>query len=298
MITFDEFIQKYTGKKVEYHSYGTGALYQCVDAINFYIVEVLGLQAIIGTNAQDFPSKASKTDYDYILNTPTGLPQKGDIMIFKSADNVGHISVFIEGNLNLFTSFEQNYPTGSPCKKVSHNYRNVLGWLHPKQQPMSNTINIAKDTFEKLVQKSTNYDTITKYLIPEANPDTTTTEQLINVVAGLKSRATDQENKAVKAEAELANKIDEISRLKAEIANLESLVKQTEDSLNSNVKQYKILIDEYKGQLTTKQGEIDRLAKELGQANIALAECGTKKEYDDIFELKLGGKVYKFVVMK
>ena len=137
-ISFDDFIKKYEGKFVEYHSYGTGALNQCVDLANAYITEVLGLPAIIGTNAQDFPSKASKTDYDYILNTPTGVPLKGDIMIFKSADGVGHISVFIEGNTNLFTSFDQNYPLNSPCKKVSHNYRNVLGWLHPKKETMSN----------------------------------------------------------------------------------------------------------------------------------------------------------------
>lgn len=135
-MTLDEFVTKYLGKYVEYHSYGTGALNQCVDLVNQYIVEVLGLPAIIGTNAQDFPSKAG-SNYDYILNTPTGVPSKGDLVIFKSADNVGHISIFLEGNANLFTSLDQNYPTGSPVKKVSHNYRNVLGWLHPKNTNMT-----------------------------------------------------------------------------------------------------------------------------------------------------------------
>lgn len=135
-MTLDEFVTKYEGKFVEYHSFGTGAVNQCVDLCNQYIVEVLGLPAIIGTNAQDFPSKAG-TNYDYILNTPTGVPSKGDLVIFKSADNVGHISIFLEGNTNLFTSLDQNYPTGSPVKKVSHNYRNVLGWLHPKKADMT-----------------------------------------------------------------------------------------------------------------------------------------------------------------
>jgi len=136
MITLDEFITKYTGKFVEYHSYGTGAVNQCVDLCNQYIVECLGLPAIIGTNAQDFPSKAG-SNYDYILNTPTGIPSKGDLVIFKSADNVGHISIFIEGTATKFTSFDQNYPTGSPCKQVGHYYTNVLGWMKPKKANMT-----------------------------------------------------------------------------------------------------------------------------------------------------------------
>lgn len=153
-----EFVDKYNGKFVEYHSYGTGALNQCVDVCNQYIVEVLGLTAIIGTNAQDFPSKANPADYDYIVNTPLGVPEAGDLVIFKSTDNVGHISIFLEGNANLFTSFDQNYPTGSPCQKVSHNYRNVLGWLHPKQKPMSNALQECLAQHTLLVNKCNEKD--------------------------------------------------------------------------------------------------------------------------------------------
>jgi len=129
-MTLDTFITKYNGKKVEYHSYSSGALYQCTDLANQYIVEVLNLTPIIGTNAQDFPTKRGN-EFNWIINTPDALPTKGALMIFKSTDGVGHISIFVEGNLNLFRSFDQNYPTGSPCKIVQHNYRNVLGWLTP-----------------------------------------------------------------------------------------------------------------------------------------------------------------------
>jgi len=129
-MTLDTFITKYNGKKVEYHSYSSGALYQCTDLANQYIVEVLNLTPIIGTNAQDFPTKRGN-EFNWIINTPDALPTKGALMIFKSTDGVGHISIFVEGNLNLFRSFDQNYPTGSPCKIVQHNYRNVFGWLTP-----------------------------------------------------------------------------------------------------------------------------------------------------------------------
>ena len=138
-MTLNTFITKYNGQKVEYHSYSSGALYQCVDLANQYITEVLGLPAIIGTNAQDFPTKRGQ-NYDWILNTPTGVPSPGDLMIFKSPDNVGHISIFVEGDANSFKSFDQNYPTGSPSKIVTHNYKNVIGWMHPRKETMSDLL--------------------------------------------------------------------------------------------------------------------------------------------------------------
>lgn len=138
-MTLNTFITKYNGKKVEYHSYSSGALYQCVDLANQYITEVLGLPAIIGTNAQDFPTKRGQ-NYDWILNTPTGVPSPGDLVIFKSPDNVGHISIFIEGDANSFKSFDQNYPSGSPSKIVTHNYNNVIGWMHPRKETMSDLL--------------------------------------------------------------------------------------------------------------------------------------------------------------
>jgi len=160
-MTLNTFISTYNGKKVEYHSYNPNALYQCTDLANQYITEVLGLPAIIGTNAQDFPTKRGQ-NYDWILNTPTGVPSPGDLMIFKSPDGVGHISIFVEGDANSFKSFDQNYPTGSPSKIVTHNYKNVIGWMHPRKESMPETIQVEKAVFENLVTKATKYDEIVK----------------------------------------------------------------------------------------------------------------------------------------
>jgi len=156
-----QFITKYSGKYVEYHSYSAGAKNQCVDLVNQYITEVLGLPAIIGTNAQDFPTKRGN-NYDWILNSPTGVPSPGDLVIFKSPDGVGHISIFVEGDANSFKSFDQNYPTGSPSKIVTHNYKNVIGWMHPRKETMPETIQVEKAVFEQLVTKATKYDEIVK----------------------------------------------------------------------------------------------------------------------------------------
>lgn len=175
-MTLEDYIQKYNNKFVEYHSYSANSKNQCTDNANQYIVEVLGLPAIIGTNAQQFPDKAG-SDYEYILNTPTGIPQKGDLMIWSSADNVGHIAIFIDGDANKFNSFDQNYPTGTPCHIQSHTYLRpkVIGWLRAKKVS-SETIQVLKKDFENLVKKSSELD-----LMANAGyPDFKTLDVIIN----------------------------------------------------------------------------------------------------------------------
>lgn len=125
-MTFTELMGLTNGNYIE--TAGTSAKNQCVDLANAYIRYVLGLPVIELTNAKDFPSKAGDK-YNYILNTPEGIPQEGDLVIW--GGTYGHIAIFIEGNTDRFTSFDENYPTGSPCHVQEHNYNNVLGWLHP-----------------------------------------------------------------------------------------------------------------------------------------------------------------------
>ena len=126
-MTFDDFIKKYDGKKVEAGG-SPNAKYQCVDLANQYLTECLEQPAVFGANAQDFPSRIG-SKYEYILNTPSGVPDKGCLVIWKSKDNVGHIAIFVDGNSTKFNSFDQNFPVGSPCHIQSHSYTNVLGWL-------------------------------------------------------------------------------------------------------------------------------------------------------------------------
>ena len=128
-MNFSEFIAKYNGRFVEVA--GTpNALNQCTDLANAYISEVLGLPIIEWTNAVDFPSKVGDK-YDYILSTPTNIPQEGDLIIWRPSP--GHIAIFREGNINRFSSFDQNFPIGSSCHIQEHTYVNVIGWLRAKQ---------------------------------------------------------------------------------------------------------------------------------------------------------------------
>ena len=117
-MTRQEYFEALNGQYIEMA--GTSARNQCVDNANFYIRYILRLPIIEYTNARDFPSKAGDK-YDYILNTLTNIPQEGDLIIW-GGNIYGHIAVFIEGNANRFTSFDENYPTGSPCHVQEHNY--------------------------------------------------------------------------------------------------------------------------------------------------------------------------------
>lgn len=169
-MTFQEFLQKHNGKYLEVA--GSSAQNQCVDLANGYIRDVLGLPIIEWTNARDFPSKGGD-NYEYILNTPDGVPQEGDLIIWQH-NQYGHIAVFVEGDANTFRSFDQNYPTGTPCHIQQHSYTSpqVAGWMRAKKVS-TEMMQIDKTTFENLVDKATKLDELvpefqrTKHLLSE-----------------------------------------------------------------------------------------------------------------------------------
>ena len=138
-MTFNAFIIKWQGKYCEVAG-SANAKWQCVDAANLYIRDVLLLPIIEWTNAVDFPSKAGDK-YEYIVNSPLNIPKEGDLIIWKPTP--GHIAIFIEGSVDSFKSFDQNFPIGSPCHIQNHNYTNVTGWLRVKA-PSSNTSELEK----------------------------------------------------------------------------------------------------------------------------------------------------------
>lgn len=135
-MTFEQFMIQWNGKYCEVAG-SPGAKNQCVDLVNAYIRDVLLLPIIEWTNATDFPSRAGDK-YEYIVNSPTNIPMRGDIIVWSGA--IGHIAVVIEATVNTFKSFDQNYPVGSPCHVQVHNYNNIKGWLRVKQQPQIVTI--------------------------------------------------------------------------------------------------------------------------------------------------------------
>jgi hypothetical protein len=134
-----EFFSKYENTRIDFDGYYGS---QCVDLFNKYLVEVLDIKNPI----QMFPVASAFQIWDYaknnnlferIENTPSGVPQEGDIIIF-GKDNVfihGHVGIFKSGNEKSFISFDQNYPLGNDCSFITHDYLKpkVIGWLRPKK---------------------------------------------------------------------------------------------------------------------------------------------------------------------
>lgn len=131
-MTFQEFLDKWNGQYCEAGG-SANAKYQCVDLINKYFEEVLKTPFILGTDAKDFPLKAG-TLFEYVKNTPSGIPATGDIVVWTEAVGAGHghIAIFLSGTDKSFSSFDQNWPSGTPCHAQGHTYSNVDGWLHFK----------------------------------------------------------------------------------------------------------------------------------------------------------------------
>ena len=145
-ISLNTFIAKYNGKQVEYHSFGTGALYQCTDLVNQYIKEVLELNPIIGTDAKDFLKKADN-NYLPLANTPLFVPQTGDVVIWNGVvgGGAGHIAIVRTAGIDQFESFDQNWSQTQRCTLENHTYSNVIGFMRKKKQLIDNDTPLDKD---------------------------------------------------------------------------------------------------------------------------------------------------------
>lgn len=156
-MNLDEFIVKWTGKGIDFDfSYG----FQCQDLYRMYVKEVLGFpQSPSVPGAKDNWDKYLKEYFDRIPNSPTGVPVKGDIMIWgASYGPYGHVAVVTEATVNTFKCFSQNDPTGSlPAIRWYKNYTGTLGWLHPREVDTSDNIDQLKKDLAEQQQQVRNY---------------------------------------------------------------------------------------------------------------------------------------------
>ena len=204
-MTFDEFIIKWLGKKADFDGAYQG---QCVDLFRFYVQDVLQFPQPKGVSgAADFwtnyPTDLNLNQYyEKIANTPDGVPQKGDVMIWNknTGGGFGHISIFIEGTVSQFVSFDQNWPALSVCTKTTHNYTNVYGWLRPKK---TTTIQIEASKFEELVTKATKYDEFVKGGFNSLDQVKQVIEKAQNEALASSTRVKELESKLITVEKEL-----------------------------------------------------------------------------------------------
>jgi len=118
-MTHDEFIKEYDGKYVNFdENFGP----QCVDLYRQYVQDVLGFpQSPPVEGARNIWTSYLQDKYERIQNTPKAVPKKGDIIIWGEmpGNPYGHVGIFMSGDVNMFYSFDQNWPVGSLATKSS-----------------------------------------------------------------------------------------------------------------------------------------------------------------------------------
>jgi hypothetical protein len=128
---FNQFFTKWNGKFLE--SYDSSNLNQCYDLVTEWS-KTIGLAPPMTLYAYQIYVSHPDT-YTTIPNTPTGVPECGDIIVWGKDFNggAGHTGVATgKGDINNFECFVQNDPLGSSCHLKTYNYNNVTGWLRPK----------------------------------------------------------------------------------------------------------------------------------------------------------------------
>lgn len=133
---FNQFVDNVNGQFIEV-SYKE-AIYQCMDLAYLWVF-CLGypkatIQHLYAYQVFTEPNDLTRQYFDIIPNTPDGIPQDGDLVVYKGGE-AGHIVIALSGGTtNTFKCFEQNNPLGTNAHIQSRNYTNVLGWLRPKSQ--------------------------------------------------------------------------------------------------------------------------------------------------------------------
>lgn len=137
-MNYSEFINTYNGKSFDYD--GVSGV-QCVDLIKMYLNKVFGIKPGAWGNAKDYyenynNNSVLKANFTRIANTPSFVPQKGDIAVFGAGlgNKYGHICIATgEGDTHNFYSYDLNW-NGKTVHKVNHTYKGFLGVLRPKDQ--------------------------------------------------------------------------------------------------------------------------------------------------------------------
>lgn len=236
MITYTEFKNKWLGKGIDWDgSYGN----QCMDVYRQYVKEVLGCpQSPPVQGAKNVWDTYLPEYFDRIANSPTGVPEQGDIVIWGMAP-YGHIAVCDSATTATVTCFEQNWTEldGSGVTEIRKhsNYNNVLGWLKFKKQETNMITEEQQRILDFLNGK-------TEGQVREAFGALTDIPNLRKELETLKVFSQELSTKVADIELKLAEKEKTILSCQREIKTANSMIeeqKQTIESLTGERNNYK-----------------------------------------------------------
>lgn len=126
---------------------------QCFDLVNKYWNYLTGGQ-LYGYYAKDIPFKNNFSGLATVYeNTPSFLPQKGDIVVFHSGygEGAGHVAIVWSANINSFVSLDQNWYGGARnnppevAQLVTHTYDNPMYFIRPHYKANATVVDKVKD---------------------------------------------------------------------------------------------------------------------------------------------------------
>ena len=134
---YNEFVLKNIGHKIDFdRQYGI----QCVDLINQYMVDVLGLEVTYHPYfAKDFWNDRKKSkflikNFEFVL--PTQKIQRGDIGV-RNTGTAGHIFIIdkkIGNKLYVYDQINKGSGAGMTARVFENTSKYITGILRPKNQ--------------------------------------------------------------------------------------------------------------------------------------------------------------------
>lgn len=162
---------------------------------------------------------------------------------------------------------------------------NQLPLISTTQNDMTDSIQVEKKVFEKLVANSTTADLIVKYLGLADNADNIGFETIKNSLEARDGKLTSCKNELSTRESSLAvalqevsNREEQVSRLKDELLNQSKLHKAELNALKSTLTEPEKIIAEYQSTIEQLQSDFKEEAKLKGNALNELAEAKSQLE--------------------
>ena len=151
MMSLDEFITNWTGKKITFDPKYPG---ECTAVAAQYNQDVIGAPRLWGIPI-DYIKNPLPSFYSYETNYLWYIPPRGAIAIWndKWGEGNGHCGIVTEASIMSLKTFEENNPIGSPCMIINHNYTNIAGFLVPRDQTILNLYNNLVDELRTVVNK-------------------------------------------------------------------------------------------------------------------------------------------------
>lgn len=130
---------------------------QCFDLANMYWNYLTGGR-LGGYYAKDIPFKNNFTGLATVYeNTPSFLPQKGDICVLHSGygGGAGHVFIVWSANLNSLVGLDQNWYGGAQnnppevAQLITHTYDNPMYFIRPHYKAKTSVVSKVKDKVSK-----------------------------------------------------------------------------------------------------------------------------------------------------